>query len=284
MKWIKNQDELCHAWAHKLEPAGKTKTMFFEDNVIYSYGYHFPIARHLDNGDILFTTQDYSVTTSQHKSKVLQSIDIAPGCHVWHVPYTQHPYEPANLDHFINTALEYIDKASRARQNKSFYLNEAYKLKEQAHQFKARFNLAREIPEIPVTQADIHAAHIEIQEREKRLQLKREKRAAQALPEYMLAVTAWREGSTKKPTHKHVPNRDHARLSQCGNYIETTRSAKAPVSDVRRMFLALKNGHDIVGMRLGDFTVRELSDDRLRVGCHTFLMNEVNYIMEVLNA
>ena len=56
---------------------GKTRHLFIEDDIIYSYGYHFPIAKRFKfKNDIyyLFNTKGYSNTTSRHKSRVLRHL------------------------------------------------------------------------------------------------------------------------------------------------------------------------------------------------------------------
>ena len=40
------------------------QNLFYEDNVLFSYGYHFPLCLHLNNGFILNKSK-YSVTTSK---------------------------------------------------------------------------------------------------------------------------------------------------------------------------------------------------------------------------
>jgi len=51
----------------------KTQHLFIEGNVIYSYGYHFPIAIKLNNRTILFNSDGYSNTTAHHKGLVKRS-------------------------------------------------------------------------------------------------------------------------------------------------------------------------------------------------------------------
>ena len=67
-----NNNKLCEAFAssfRKSTDEGKANNMFFENDVIYSYGHHFPIARiYRITGIAKFTTRKYSVTTAKHKS------------------------------------------------------------------------------------------------------------------------------------------------------------------------------------------------------------------------
>lgn len=57
--------------------SGKANSMFIEEaglgNVIYSYGYHFPIAL-IRGGECFFNTDKYSRTTSRHQSEVRSAV------------------------------------------------------------------------------------------------------------------------------------------------------------------------------------------------------------------
>jgi len=67
-----NAKEIAHLWANQSRDGAKGSNFYFEGDTIYSYGSHFPIARHY-SGAVLFTSKDYSVTTSKHKSFVRQA-------------------------------------------------------------------------------------------------------------------------------------------------------------------------------------------------------------------
>jgi hypothetical protein len=69
---VSNSD-LAYDYAHGTEK-GKGSNMFIEDNVIYSWGHHFPMAVRLSNGSYLFNTDKYSKSTSDHQSCVRSAI------------------------------------------------------------------------------------------------------------------------------------------------------------------------------------------------------------------
>lgn len=72
--------ELVHLWAHQTQPHAHNpqRNFYFDGDIIYSYGSHFPIARHVKNKRgkkaVLFTTSTYSSTTAGHISCVRGSI------------------------------------------------------------------------------------------------------------------------------------------------------------------------------------------------------------------
>lgn len=73
-------NEIAHLWAHKTQSAARNpgKNFYFEGDTIYSYGSHFPIARHVVNAKgvpaIVFTQRSYSVTTAKHINLVRRAI------------------------------------------------------------------------------------------------------------------------------------------------------------------------------------------------------------------
>ena len=69
MKKIYNSNaQVFHLFANKLQDEAKTSTrnVFFNNNSIYSYGYHYKLGLHLDNNAMLINNKGYSVTTSKH--------------------------------------------------------------------------------------------------------------------------------------------------------------------------------------------------------------------------
>ena len=83
MKHTGNHDDVAHTWANPREmPDGDPDhmhghNMYFVGDTIFSYSSHFPIARHVTgtNGEagVLFTSENYSSSTSGHKNKTLRA-------------------------------------------------------------------------------------------------------------------------------------------------------------------------------------------------------------------
>lgn len=109
MKTVYANHEIPHLWAHAAQTAGRIRNaggnLFAEGDTIYSYGYHFPIARRVEmpaGGGVvfLFTTHYYSVTTAKHVSaahgavwNLGRVIDIDPhgidGANLWDILSTR---------------------------------------------------------------------------------------------------------------------------------------------------------------------------------------------------
>ena len=93
-KHVFDTGEIPHLWAHRTQDDARNRqgNLHFTGDTIYSYGSHFPIARHVTNdaGEraVLFTTATYSVTTSSHCSAVRSA--ISSGIRVFHVSNVCH--------------------------------------------------------------------------------------------------------------------------------------------------------------------------------------------------
>lgn len=80
-KQVFSTGEIPHLWYHKTQYSARNQqhNLYFENETIFSYGSHFPIAKHVQskNGKksaILLTTRTYSVTTGGHISAVRSAI------------------------------------------------------------------------------------------------------------------------------------------------------------------------------------------------------------------
>lgn len=77
MRYVVNNDNACHLWAHQSQDHARGNSIFFEGATIYSYGRHSPMAKHVTHQKqkaILLTTRTYGVTTAKHLGMVRQSI------------------------------------------------------------------------------------------------------------------------------------------------------------------------------------------------------------------
>lgn len=67
MKTIYNSNtELIETFNKQSQSYGKANSLFFEDNMLYSYGRHYPLALFIEPNTILINDTGYSVTTGKH--------------------------------------------------------------------------------------------------------------------------------------------------------------------------------------------------------------------------
>ena len=136
MKTTFNNSELAHVWATQTQEHGTNKngSFYFRGKSIFSYGSHFEIARFVDDETVLFTARDYSVTTGQHKHKVLYAIN-----HLNVFEVVDFDDMKKNIDYYIGKINNYSLKHLRAR--KYDYSGEIEALKEKCIKLSERFKI-----------------------------------------------------------------------------------------------------------------------------------------------
>lgn len=83
-----NNREVAHFWANQSKPSAKGSHFFYEGDTIYSYGYHFPIARLITHPvtkkkAYLYNSARYSQSTTRHQGYVRSA-----ACHLECIPAT----------------------------------------------------------------------------------------------------------------------------------------------------------------------------------------------------
>jgi hypothetical protein len=305
-KHVFDTGEIPHLWAHRTQDEARNRqgNLYFTADTIYSYGSHFPIARHVTNDAgkraVLLTTSTYSVTTSSHCSAVRSA--IPSGIRVFHAPNVCHGrYSGSELtadDHAGNLAdyAERIEKhvvtSARARSSYSKTRNNQHAghLRDQAFAYCAFFGLpVPNIPEVPEIDSDALTA---IRKREakraaeKAEQNKRER--AEALVRQQELITKWRPGHYSGCLYD-VP----AMLRIDGNEVVTSRGARFPVSHAKRALAFVRktresqkayvrNGHTI---HLGPYAVDRIEPDgTVKAGCHVVSWEEIERIAPALDS
>lgn len=238
-KVFSNHHEVCHVWAQQKQSEGKASRIFFEDKSIYSYGRHFEMARFVDANTVFITTRGYSASTSKHLSLVRGAVSHKT---VFKVPSFTDPAE--NVRHYIELAREYFDKAKRARTSTTYLLGVA----------KHTVTTLREYLE---QKAELESQRLRREEKEREEQERLEK---------------WIAGELG---YGHF---SAMRLRVKENEVETTHGVKVPVIEARKLYRALEKGLDIVGQRIGHYTVSRVTEEALIIGCHTIPMSEVQRI------
>jgi len=305
-KHVFDTGEIPHLWAHRTQDEARNRqgNLYFIGDTIYSFGSHFPIARHMtnDTGEraVLFTTATYSVTTSSHCSAVRSA--IPSGIRVFHVPNVCHGrYSGSDLtadDHVGNLAdyakriEKHVITSARARSSysKTWNNQHAGHLRDQAFAYCAFFGLPiPNIPEVPELDSDALTA---IRKREakraaeKAEQTKRERE--EALVRQQELITKWRAGKYSGCLYD-VP----AMLRINGDEVVTSRGARFPVSHAKRALAFVRkiresqqayvrNGHTI---HLGPYALDRIEPDgTFRAGCHVVSWEEIEHIASALDS
>jgi hypothetical protein len=287
---IMNNSQLCHNWANKIKSSGKGSSMFYEGDSIYSYGYHFKIAKFfkdVNNEDlILFTTRSYSNTTAKHKGHVLRAIpsnitvihcyDVDPGFYG----------HKSNILQYLNNCKQFIKKAEKSIYYKTDNLAHAISQYEQCKKYIFSFGLnikdfnsielQSDDPEYTFNQCSELISDFQNSDKYKKWLIDQEIKAKKLEAEQIIKnaenIDKFRnfQISTVNGISSHL-----LRYNAETNNIETSGGVKMPVNEFKRAFNLFKNGLIRIGDKIEHYVFNGENDNFIKVGCHKIERNEI---------
>jgi hypothetical protein len=279
---LKDRSEVCHVWAHQGQPAGSSGNVSFSGPTLFSYA--APIARLVTakaGGQVaLITTRGYSSTTNGHVSLARRAVSHLTTFSV-HDP-TAEPR--TNRQHFAETITRAIggiadakNRVSRAKRHQS-----ATALVQSVNAFCATFGLAL-FDTIPADQAvDAYVAEHREKERKAALRATKKRQAAEKIArlEQLALADQWKAGASVQ-LNSNVIGEDFLRIMD--DQVETTRSARAPLSHVRKLaplildrVAAGEAWEPDRDLRFGPYRLDRITDEGdVIIGCHRFRRSEV---------
>lgn len=299
MKHIFQTSEIAHKWAHQTQSDARNSAgnFFFHGDTIYSYGSHFPIARHVQNAQggkaILFTHRGYSLTTSRHIHLVRSAI----------------PYEVRTLtvtDPTAGVGLQIQDFGERIERAQHECFGDSGRFRPKAYRtLELLIQDANDVTEffgsaqrwkLPESTDAIKQAIAEENARrareEKRLERKRKREHAQYLKIKGELLERWIKGDTTVHTWD-IPRDFPVRLRIAGNDIETSMGVRFPIAHAIRGIRFIRsivaagqgykrNGHTF---RLGAYAIDEIdTDGNVTAGCHHVEYAEAERIAGLIGA
>lgn len=224
---------LYHAFAHQTDSDAQNAngSMFIAGDTIFSYGRHFPMARHAQPNIILFTTDSYSSTTGKQLSQLGGA--IPPSNTVFRVADVLANDESAHLMNFHDFIIRYddlLEQASRARTSKEWLLGQAVALAKQANNYAQTFDI-KHAP-INTDNIDLDAIKEVVTARKAEKKKQAEKLERKKQREQAKQIIAWQncEPNTRAPSTKKV----YLRIS--GDNIHTSKGAQIPVNDAPQLW------------------------------------------------
>lgn len=314
-------NEIAHIWAHKTQEEARNKegNFYFSGDTIYSYGSHFPIARHITHkgkAAILFTSRDYSVTTARHKSEVRQAIPSSiPTFEVYEVEdsYKNTAIQKGLVEH--KKLVAQASKELKAANNKPSRVAKYKKLGElvaAANDFCIFFGYKTRFSYVPkgmdgaqlATEAQEYDAALEERRQranEKRraehaaYQTRQQKEAEEWATKQPELMEQWRNGQNP-PALVNNWYRLHSlpvMLRIVGDVVETSRGARFPVAHARLGLRLVRkcrethtayqrNGHTI---HLGHYAIDTIDESgNVVAGCHHVSWEEIERLAPKLEA
>lgn len=300
MKTQFNNPELTHIWANQQQAQGKGSSMFFENESIYSYGYHFKIAQIIEHNNkkaVLFNDKSYSNTTNKHQSLVKRAIPSQyPVFNVNSFPDTLPltMMHSNNLISYLNSAEETQQKLVKATKSKEAYinliniylknfrdycnffeLNDAYiftltKSKELSIKHRYLY-VSNFVFEYTNSESYINWQH----KKKERERIAFEK----ALSDASDKIQHFRDFKTSTVWGIET---NLLRYNKESQMIETSGGVKMSGLIFIKAYNRLINNELIKGQHVGDYVYNGIENDIVTVGCHKIPMTEIKNVIQYL--
>lgn len=294
MKIVVDSRMVAHLWANQSQATARNagNTFHFHHDIIYSYGIHFPIARHITHQGkhaILMTTRKYSVTTSGHQSDVRQAIKA--GTLIFYVENVM--LEPREMLKWYRAEMQaYQDKAGQAKMpHKAGHRQEAMRVADKANKYAEFFGLKTRLTTGAPSIDELNAQRefrVKQAERQAKAETTREanriKRIEQAKKDHDERMVKWLNGEN---VHTGCYYGDKTRLRINGDTIQTSRGAEVPVAHAIKALPFIRSGKEWhrngQEIRVGQFHFDSIdAAGNVKAGCHTIDRDEIERIAAIL--
>lgn len=302
MKTVFSNSEVPHVWATQKQEEGRnaTRSIFFRGPVIYSYGQHWPMGNIIKapivgtGGVVLLNSRTYGPTTSGHQQAVNYAVNHMERVFAPYVMNTRNDHF-ANLEYWTNKFKSILKDLANPRKRPATKDSLRFDLRRIAASFDAysnavgfdakkrvtsnhdetirkEFLLYLSVAVGTTTNEDFEKALKTKAIAEKRRKTLAEKANAKKWSEYVAGwlkgeVSTWQvSGNYSFPTY--------LRLSEEGDKVETSKGATVPVKAAKVLFDRIRAGRDVVGFKVGDYTVISINGV-LKVGCHEIERAEI---------
>jgi len=303
-KVFRNSSEVCHIYVNGVQKEGRCSNIFFYNDLIYSYGYHFCMAKKIDYNTILITDRKYSVTTSKHLSELRSAASHLdkvycnkPEGSIWE----QLPFIASDLkDNFSTLANNRKKEETKlsAKNSIQFIIENTNKLlaifktdiTKLEKEFKKQSKMVSFLDDIKTIEffdlwnvaqtMDLTLLNDLNAKRDKKVKSIQTKREKEAIKENNLKIDRWLNGENVYLNSSLTPVL--LRLTNDGEQVETSLRAYVSLKAAKVLFEMIKAGKDIKGFDIDGYTVISLNGV-LTIGCHKIERTEINRFSNLMN-
>lgn len=287
-----SNSQVAHVWAQQTQGYGKSENLFFRENKIYSYGTHYLAAQIFTiNGKkvCVINSDRYSVSTAKHLNEISSAVRNLMT--VIHLPDTE-TYNSQKNHEYLKARFE------------SIYTNEekTIKVTSQSSVDCSIENIAESLNKINIDLKTLGFRQIKIDTKriaaiKKHLEFRLKRYQELNTPEMIAKKAAVKEQKTKDALSRAIAKfYDGANIAQTLRHslqfdllrvqdkeVVTSGGARVPLFHAKLLLDMLKGEIDIVGKKIGHFTVDDVKklavDTVIEIGCHKILLSEAEKVL-----
>lgn len=301
-KVFSSHSDVCHKFNEQSQSEGRAGSIFFYDNKIYSYGYHYLLGEFISQDTILINDKGYSSSTAKHISILTQATRDKKQIYLSQIELNLVLNELESLyksllvarkpEKYYNSICWLSNNFNHNTNNlKGFYLENKYyegfqfipingtkNWKQLTQEHKDKLSRINEIFSLAFVYSNSQK-YLEKVERARELEEtkaqrekeKREKQRAEQIENF----------NTYKGSRINWLEFDLLRISKCGEFVETSQAVKIPIKEAQRYYKLFKSGAKLVGERISQYTTIS-NENYLQIGCHKIEHSEANRIGELI--
>ena len=275
-KVFSNTSEVIHVFAQQTQSEGRnqSRSIYFYDNEIFSYGSHYLLGEYINYDTIIINDFGYSVTTSKHISELISATSHKKQFFTSSIciksVQSEIDYNLKKLSR-ANKPEIYISNITRLESNLTKWVDFC-KLNKIEHKYKVNKSDYKYKKIVKIANSLLTPETIEkIKAKGKKDALKLKKLQAKKLKAYLKDFNAY------KITRFNCGDFDYLRLSNCGEYVETSQNIRIEKNEAKKLYIAIKRKVNIKGYKIGYYTVNSINGT-LKVGCHNIDIKSVHNV------
>ena len=286
-KVFSNTSEVVHVFAQQTQSEGRNQSgsIYFKDNRIYSYGSHYLLGEFINSETIIINDYGYSVTTSKHINELIyatsqynrfytSSIDIK---HVqteidYNIKKLAKANKPeiyiSNITKLESNLSKWVDYCKDNKIKKQHFSKYNFVVNKSDYKYKKIVKISNNL----LTTETIE----KIKEKGKKESIKQKAKDKKELKNKIDKFNTYKIDRFK------IGEFDYLRLSQNGQFVETSQHIRIEKNEAKKLYFAIKKKIDIKGQKIGYYTINKIDNKALTVGCHKICIKSVEKVGQIL--
>jgi hypothetical protein len=270
--------DVLHVYAQRTQNNGKASSVFFYGDKIYSYGYHYLMGEFVTNpkGEtaIIINDKGYSSSTASHISGLTMATR----------QYKQFFTKQMELDNVLYEIEQNVKSLQTARK-KEKYINPSIVLFDALNEYiiwsnkkdiKKDERYKKIVKLIKIINGDDLQKYLD--DNKKRLIADAKKKEKQRIAKLKIELENF---ENYKVDRIYNSDEDFLRLSQNGEFVETSQWVKVSIKEAKILYLLIVAKKDIKGFKIANYTVISINGT-LKIGCHHINIDSVHKIGQLL--
>lgn len=257
MKKVFSNSGVVHTFAQRTQSEGRSGSIFFYGDKIYSYGYHYLLGEFIDDKTIIINDSGYSSSTGRHIGMLTSATRQYRQLFINNIDVRVVGFRIIEANEKLKNARKpekYVTSIIRDFEVLTDYLKEFKKVNElKSEQYKA----------IKLVYSALKKDESKYLEEAKARGKKEREQAEKKLKLKLAEFFKYKVNRVSS----YIIKEDFLRISKDGTQVETTQEVKIDIEDARNLYRLIKAGKDVAGERIGNYRVNSLNG-HLVVGCH----------------